>query len=119
MLKIKTEEVLKIAAEARRKFEAGQIESSVLENLYMGYNPLDNIDKFIQKSRGLFPILNCGLATLYLREILGDGQVVNGRYNGENHTFLLLDDHTVVDITSDQYGGPKVYVGPLKKPWQT
>ncbi len=83
----------------------------------MEYNPLEDIGSFIKRSRKLFPRLNCGLATLYLREILEDGTVVQGKYNGKNHTFLLIDGNTVVDITADQYGGPKVYVGPLRKPW--
>ena len=65
----------------------------------------------------MFPNLNCGLATVYLRKLFSDGRIVNGKYKDNNHTFLLLEDSVVVDITSDQYGGPKVYVGPLQSPW--
>ncbi|MEK6951779.1 MAG: hypothetical protein AABX29_02080 [Nanoarchaeota archaeon] len=114
---LKTKNALDIAIESRIKFENGQVDDDLLRRLYLGYNPLENIDTFILRSKELFPRLNCGLATLYLREMLGDGKVVRGKYNGVNHTFLLIDGDTVVDITPDQYGGPKVYVGPLKKPW--
>ena len=65
----------------------------------------------------MFPNLNCGLATVYLRKLFSDGKIVNGKYQNKNHTFLLLEDSVVVDITSDQYGGPKVYVGLLQSPW--
>ena len=115
---LKTEDLLKIAIEARRKFETGKVKASILKNLYSRYNPLEDTDTFIQSSRKLFPKLNCGLTTLYLRELIGNGTVTKGKYKGINHTFLMIKGNIIVDITADQYGGPKIYVGPLKKPWE-
>jgi len=48
---------------------------------------------------------------------VAEGEIVQGKYQNENHTFLMLEDNQIVDITADQYGGPKVYVGDLKLPW--
>ncbi|MEK6826458.1 MAG: hypothetical protein AABX90_02415 [Nanoarchaeota archaeon] len=59
------------------------------------------------------------MATLYLRDVIEGGDIVRGSYKDKNHTFPLIDGNTVVDITADQYGGPKIYVGLLRKPWQT
>ncbi len=115
---IKTQNALEIAIKTREKFERGQVESRRLERLYKAYNPIEDITTFVERSRELFPNLNCGLTTLYLREILGNGKIINGKYNSVDHTFLLIDGDTVIDITADQYGGPRVYVGPLKKPWE-
>ena len=116
--KIRIDEIIKIAEETRRKFELGEIDKKQLARLYMDYSPLDNIRLFLRQANEFFPRLNCGVTTIYLKEVFGDGDVIKGRYNNENHTFLLIDGDTVVDITADQYGGPKVYVGPLKRPWK-
>lgn len=56
-------------------------------------------------------------ATVYLNHLFSAGEIVNGKFKGNNHTFLLLDQNIVVDITADQYGGPRVYVGEMKLPW--
>ena len=109
--------VEQIALKARADFEARLIDEVELRQLYQQYNPLDDISSFIKSAREIFPDLNCGLTTVYLREIFSDGKIINGKYKDINHTFLLLEDSIVVDITSDQYGGPKVYVGLLQVPW--
>ena len=42
--------------------------------------------------------------------------MVTGSYEGQKHTFLMLDN-LVLDITADQFGGPALYVGSLVSPW--
>lgn len=106
-----------IAIKTRKAFEAKKIDRSILKELYMQYHPVKNIDMFIGRATSFFPNLNCGIASVYLKRVLGRGNIVNGNYSNNNHTFLLLNKKTIVDITADQYGGPKVYVGPLKNPW--
>lgn len=106
-----------VVFEARKEFEAGLIDQELLADLYAGYADVGNTPRFVTQARKLFPDGNCGLATLYLQKKLG-GKIVQGTYMKHNHTFLLVDD-SVVDITADQYGGPKVYIGPLRSPWST
>ena len=107
----------KIASQARRDLKRKKISDKLLIDLYKKYNPLIDIEKFIEESKKLFPKLNCGLATVYLKHLIQEGEIINGKYEDKNHTFLLLKSKIVLDITSDQYGGPKIYVGKLKKPW--
>lgn len=106
-----------IAVRARVAFESGLISKDELKALYQHYNPLPDIDLFIERAKALFPRLNCGLASVYVHKRLPGSKVIKGRYAGHNHTFVLVDDAVVVDITADQYGGPRVYVGPLERPW--
>jgi len=108
--------LLKIAQKAREDFLSKRIDKETLKKDYFIYNPITNIDEFIEKAKHLFPKLNCGLTTAYLREIIGKGEIIKGKYKQNNHTFLLVDK-IVVDITADQYDGPEVYVGKLDKPW--
>lgn len=115
--------IQEIAAKARKKFEDHEVDSDLLQTLYALYNPdVGAIARFVQQANELFPRLNCGLATVYLKYVLGIGREEQGKYGKEDHTFLLIEEDglkqkTVVDITSDQYGGPCVYVGPLQYPW--
>lgn len=109
--------VEQIASKARADFEAWRINEDELKKLYQQYNPISDVDSFMNSAKEMFPNLNCGLATVYLRKLFSKGRIVNGKFEKNNHTFLLLDDSLVVDITSDQYGGPKIYVGPLQSPW--
>ena len=106
-----------IAIKTRKAFEAKRIDKSILRKLYTQYHPVKNINVFMNRATDLFPNLNCGVASVYLKHVLGKGSIVNGNYSNNNHTFLLLNKKTIIDITADQYGGPKVYVGPLKNPW--
>ncbi|HIH42796.1 TPA: hypothetical protein HA246_04075 [Candidatus Woesearchaeota archaeon] len=113
-------EIKKIAYSARKKFETDKIPINKLKKLYLAYNKMPNIKKFLLQAKKLFPKLNCGLATVYLKYMLGSGKIVNGKYKNNNHTFLLLankQNKLIIDITADQYEGPKVYVGRIKKPW--
>lgn len=110
------------AVEVRKQFEDKKVDSKVLVKLYSEYNPnVDNVALFITRACELFPHLNCGLASVYLKEVLQLGTVTQGKYGDEDHTFLLIGDGAekpmVADITSDQFGGPSVYVGPLQSPW--
>jgi len=82
----------------------------------MDYNPVANIESFLDWAKDQFPKLNCGLTAVYLKHHLGTGQIIKGSYNKEHHTFLEIGDN-IIDITADQFGGPKIYVGPLKLPW--
>lgn len=108
---------LRIAVEVRKKLEAGAVDQRQLETLYAGYTSVPRVSLFVKRARKQFPNLNCGLASVLLRHELQEGEVVNGKYGPENHTFLLLHGNAIVDITADQYGGPTVYVGTIQKPW--
>jgi hypothetical protein len=109
--------LLKTAIIARSKFQDNVIKSSLLSELYKKYNPrVEDIDEFVGLASKSFPDLNCGLASVYLQHTLQEGKIVQGSYNNHNHTFLKVRSE-IVDITADQFGGPKVYVGALVLPW--
>ncbi|HEY5695369.1 MAG TPA: hypothetical protein VIQ80_00890 [Candidatus Saccharimonadales bacterium] len=110
------EEIRRIANEARADFEAGTIPEAQLVQLYGDYCPAVDANMFVAAARVLFPAGNCGLASLYLQFQLQGGEVAYGTYARKGHTFWHMGS-LIVDITSDQYGGPKVYVGPLVEPW--
>jgi hypothetical protein len=99
----------------RKMFEGKKVGQKMLVQMYRDYADVGDTAAFVTKAMGAFPRGNCGLASLYLKKEIG-GKVVQGTYSGHNHTFLLVND-TVVDITADQFGGPKVYIGPLQSPW--
>ena len=115
---MKLQEIRKISLRTIEEFESRKILDKNLAKLYKEYCPIPNMGLFIYRSKKLFPALNCGLASLYLRKKLREGEIVQGSYRNRNHTFLLIKEKTIVDITSDQYGGPQVFVGPLKEPWR-
>lgn len=104
-----------IAKQTRRQFESKSTDTELLVDLYRGYADVGDTVRFVDKARSMFPVGNCGIASLLLREKLG-GEVVQGKYGEQDHTFLSVDG-VVVDITADQFGGPRVYVGPLQPPW--
>jgi hypothetical protein len=105
----------KVAHRARNQFEGGTVAHDLLVSLYREYSRVGDTSGFVKKANDIFPTGNCGLASLYLKRELG-GEVVQGKYEDNNHTFLLIDN-MVVDITADQFGGPKIYVGYLRSPW--
>jgi hypothetical protein len=37
----------------------------------------------------------------------------------KNHANFIAEVSTIADITVDQFGGPRVYVGQLQEPWET
>lgn len=105
----------KIILRARKEFEAGMTDQKLLIELYRNYADVGDTSHFVTKAKDIFPDGNCGLATLYLQKELG-GKIIQGKYREHDHTFLFLDE-TVIDITADQFGGPKIYIGPLHLPW--
>jgi len=111
-------EIVLLAREVRKSFEKREIPQEKLERVYFHYNSLKDIKTFIERALRLFPRGNCGLASVYLQQFLPSAEVIRGNYGLESHTFLLLDETVVIDITADQFGGPEVYVGLLKEPWR-
>ncbi|MBI4918458.1 hypothetical protein HY837_00900 [archaeon] len=107
--------LLKKVSEVREQFERKELDKILLKKLYSRYTFVDDLDFFIMTALNQFPKLNCGLATVYLQYLLG-GNIIKGKYKDNSHTFLVLNN-LVIDITSDQYRGPKVYVGELNLPW--
>ncbi len=107
-----------LAQNIRKSFEKKEIPQEKLERLYSQYNPVKDIKTFIRRAAESFPRGNCGLASVYLQQFLPTAEVIKGKYGLESHTFLLLDKRLVVDITADQFDGPKVYVGPFCDPWK-
>ncbi len=112
-------EIGRIASEARQDFELGRAYTQRLGDIYSEYSGVlaDHVYGFMEMAKLSFPSWNCGLATAYMKDKLQSGEIIRGKYNGSDHTFLLLDNGMIVDVTADQFGGPAVYVGPLKKPW--
>jgi hypothetical protein len=110
-----TSSISKTAYRTRKAFESRTVSDKFLAKLYGKYADVEDVFSFVQKAKDLFPLGNCGLATLYLKEKIG-GEIVRGKYGGHNHTFLRIGE-TIVDITADQFGGQKVYIGPLQAPW--
>jgi hypothetical protein len=104
-----------VAQKIRRQLEEKKISRKDIRALYLVYNSSVHIDLFLDEAEKIFPNLNCGIASVLLREKLG-GEVRQGKYKEQQHTFLKLSD-CIVDITADQYGGPSVYVGPCVSPW--
>lgn len=120
--------ITEFAEQARIDFEVCAIARPLLANLYATYRPgMKNMEAFLDQAAELFPASNCGLASTYLQHILQAGEIIPahprnsgekfGTYDNENHTFLRIGS-LIVDITSDQFGGPAVYVGSLQNPWK-
>lgn len=105
-----------MAYHARVLFELGRVDEQLLETLYNEYCKIDDLALFIKRSQRIFPFGNCGIASLYLKNLLGAGKIICGSYKGNSHTFLSIKSN-IIDITADQFGGPKVYIGRLTQPW--
>lgn len=106
---------------AREKMEHGSDDpdlEKLLVELYSAYNPaVGDVSLFVRTGLRQFPHLCCGLASLYLKELIGTGEVVGVRYGLENHTVYKPLKRTMMDIAADQYDGPEIYVGPMVEPW--
>lgn len=107
-----------VLSQVRYLFEQRRIDPALLVQLYMTYNPLAHIEDFIHQSQLLFPKLNCGIASLYLQYVCAEGTLTKGAYRQHPHTFLMFDKGIIADITADQFGGPRIYLGHLKSPWR-
>ncbi len=105
-------------AQVRQAFCRRECDPQLLARLYLLYNPVPDVERFVARALRTFPKYCCGLASVYLRHALGEGVVTCGLYGGDPHSFLLRHDG-IIDITADQFGGPEVYVGPLRLPWRT
>lgn len=116
MFRRKRADEIALAESVRHDFEQGIIDRELLTRICNGYKATDSIQEFIQEASECFPYGNQIIASLYIREKVG-GTVTEGTFNSEPHAFLMLKDKRIIDITADQYGGPKVYVGPLVHPW--
>jgi hypothetical protein len=110
-------EIILLAKRARKDFEKGNIDYHELGRLYQDYNPVKDMGSFLNKAIELFPKLNCGLVSVYLHARIPESRIVKGKFGRNNHTFLIFPNQKICDITADQYGGPKVYVGNIKSPW--
>ena len=106
-----------IVSKVRKDFEQKRVPKSVLIELYSKYTPEVDATRFVEEAEKIFPKLSCGLTSVYLKHILGEGEVVQGTYEKHKHTFLKVSHGLIVDITADQYGGPRVYVGRIQEPW--
>lgn len=111
-----------VAWDVRRQFETGEAYTERLMRLYrdiLSHNPY-GLEDFFRKAKAQFPKRNCGIATVALYDRLGIGEIAKGSsYQGIAHTMLTIggDRGIMVDITADQFGGPKVYVGQIRDPW--
>lgn len=108
--------LFEIARSARFDLESKSVDGRLLASLYSEFNDIPDVVGFVRRSLAQFPRLGCGMASVYCRHKLGAGKIVVGSYAGVRHSFLLYD-RILVDITADQFGGPPVYVGPLRQPW--
>lgn len=113
-----------IAYEARAAFEQMTISRALLRKVvrlsYIEEIPDELVDEYIDLLALAFPFENCDLATGYLLEQYGQGELIIGTYDRVPHVCLGLFvglEKIIVDITADQFGGPPVYVGPLVAPW--
>ena len=112
-------DIEKIASETRLEFENGKVDRNKVIDLYWRKNPANR--KFdvgsLSSTLNIFPYNNCGLVSVYLESLIPDSKVVEGKYGLRYHDFILVQESIIVDITADQFGGPKVYVGKLRSPW--
>lgn len=117
-------ELHEIAASTRASFETGSISLAHLLELGETYfpNEAETWRLTLPHALPMFPQFGCEPATAALRHRVGYGEIVDGSYDTYPHTFLnvgitAIANETVLDITSDQFGGPSIYVGPLSEPW--
>lgn len=108
--------LLKRVKVVRSAFDEKSIDYLLLEKLYTRYADVGDTHQFVSKAMEQFPLLGCGVASVYLQHALSAGRIVKGTYMGYDHTFLTIDN-LIVDITADQYNGPPVYVDALREPW--
>lgn len=132
-----------LAEEARREWEQDAIDYKLLCKLYRKWVEefgltdhrveLDDygIRSIVQLARHYFPKGCCGVASCWLARKIPDSKLVHGAYQirkkkwfglkvkvtEEPHTWIETGD-TIIDITADQFGGPKIYIGPVKEPYK-
>ncbi len=116
MAKLK-KDLIYIAQESRRIFERKEVDLTHLTELYMRFFRKKNAEDMISFSIEMFPNTCCYVATLFLKEQLKGSRYISGGYKRFNHDFLEYRGR-ILDITADQFGGPRIYVGPLVLPWR-
>ncbi|HVV67264.1 MAG TPA: hypothetical protein VHB72_04330 [Candidatus Saccharimonadales bacterium] len=115
-------EVYRVAKEVREGFEQRSFDPEVVWARYCSWVPDArhwDRGKFLDLANTSFPLGCCGLASAFLsKEVdVGYGQPEHIYYKSYPHT-VLLGDIAMVDITADQFGGPRIYVGPMVDPWK-
>ncbi len=120
------EEIRGIATTVRKEFESGEVDRELLEKIFRECRsqPVSNAHYYVQQALRQFPKNCCEIASVYLQTRLHIGHLEHGLYEDRRcpssggHGVLLLDHSMIADITADQFGGPPVYVGPLRHPWR-
>jgi hypothetical protein len=117
----KIDEIYQIATEVREGFELQSLDPKIVWSRYCRWVPDArhwDKDKFLSLANTAFPLGCCGLASAFLSEEvdIGCGIPEHILYKDEPHT-ILLGSLAMIDITADQFGGPRIYVGPMVRPW--
>jgi len=114
-------DILNLVIRARQDFESGRVfddECDLLERLYTEYTHVPEVQKFLRSAKASFPRGNCGLTSVYFRHKFATGELIQGSYNGQNHTLFQLHPKSIIlDITADQFGGSSIYLGHIIPPW--
>jgi hypothetical protein len=110
------------ALQARHELVNDSVDRGLLYDLFETHSPGPGAEVVVDAALHSFPHLSCDVASVYLRHVLQEGSIVNGKYISTQklalpHTFLMTDELVVIDITADQFGGPEIYVGPPQEPW--
>ena len=114
------EKVRGAALQARSDFEKCIVSKDLMRELSISSDPaLQHVfDRYFDDTIQKFPRGNCRLAAIYLKHLAGFGHVAEGTYGGNYHRFWAGEEgELIADITADQFGGPKVYVGRVVAPW--
>lgn len=90
------------------------------QNFYSKSNP-EHIQRSVEACLPNFPRGCCDFASLLLQDRIQDGEVTTGVYYKrprafDAHAFLQLGG-ILCDLTADQFGGPRIYIGEFVLPW--
>src|SRR5688572_15129044 len=100
------EYIFETAQQAREDLERGNVDRERLVMLYFSYARIPITFSFVRQALLRFPEGNCGLASVYLKDIFNTGTPKHGKFDGFGHTALLgVGEVELVDITADQFGG--------------
>ncbi len=111
------EEIAEMAVDTRLELINRSVDMRLLAILHKQHFPLHQIRDILPQILQDFPQNNSTIATSYLQFIMG-GDVTRGQYEHHPHFYLTLPRNVIVDITADQFGGPEVFVGKIRSPWQ-
>ena len=134
-------DISRIALTVRNQWETGEIDWEQLEKSYQAWVQefgktnhqlqlnLFGIKRIVATAKSYFPKGCCGMASCCLADLIPKSKIVHGHYKKtkrwflfwnkttlEPHTWVMVNDK-LIDITADQFGGPKIYIGPLLSPW--